>query len=155
MSASDRALAARHSAEGVGRTSLWLAITGLVLPILLAIVVSVVLTLANAYETYLRNGGAYYGLCVLLFVVLELAALVCGLVGWRSSSGKAGVILSGISLVLTVGVFVLGAGFWMVARAPRSPAAQEQPAREWEQERVQPAPEPGAPKAPDPAPPPR
>jgi hypothetical protein len=154
MSVSDRALAARDSAEAVGRTSLWLAVTGLVLPILVAIVVSVVLTLANAYETYLRNGGAYYGLCVLLFVVLELAALVCGLVGWRSGSGKAGVILSGISLVLTVAAVVMAMGFWLVARdAPHAPGAHEHPAHEWEQERAQPAPEPGAAKAPDPAPP--
>jgi cytochrome c biogenesis factor len=161
MSVSERAPAATGGAESVGRTSLWLAITGLVLPILVAITVAVVLTLANASEHARHDGGPYYLLCFLLFVVLELAALVCGIVGLRSGAGKAGLILSSISLGLTVIGVVLSMGFFMVARVAPSPAAREnampeaaQPEQKLEMP-VQPVPEQRPEPAPEPARPPR
>ena len=54
----------------------------------------------------LREPGTYYGLCLLLGGVLELAALGCGLGARRTVAGKTGLFLSLASLVLLV--LVLG-----------------------------------------------
>jgi hypothetical protein len=63
----------------VGKASLWCAILGGVLPVRLAILVP-----ANAL------------LCGVLFVILELIALGCGIVARRTATGKAGLVISGI-----------------------------------------------------------
>jgi hypothetical protein len=50
----------------------------------------------------LREPGTYYGLCLLLGGVLELAALGCGLGARRTAAGKTGLFLSLASLLLLV-----------------------------------------------------
>lgn len=45
-----------------------------------------------------------YNLCLLIFIGLELIALVCGLAGWRCPYGKAG---AGIALLLLLGALTL------------------------------------------------
>jgi hypothetical protein len=101
----------------VGRASLWTSISGLVLPIVLAIGISVVLTISDKGN---RDDGRYYLLCGLLFVVLELIALVCGIVGWRTTSGQVGFFLS----LLSLGLIVVGMGFWVIVSSqPRQAPA--------------------------------
>ena len=46
--------------------------------------------------------SGYFILCAALMVVLQLVALVCGIVGWRTASGKAGIAISIVSLALVV-----------------------------------------------------
>jgi hypothetical protein len=50
----------------------------------------------------LREPGTYYGLCLLLGGVLELAALGCGLGARRTAAGKTGLFISLASLLLLV-----------------------------------------------------
>jgi hypothetical protein len=50
----------------------------------------------------LNLSDGYLMLCGMLGIVLEVVALGCGIVGRRSASGKAGLIISPISLVLYV-----------------------------------------------------
>ena len=87
--------------ERLGRISLWTSILGLVLPVLLAMVFAVLLE-----RNILREAGTYYGLCLLLGAVLELAALGCGLGARRTAAAKTGLVLSLASLLLLV--LVLG-----------------------------------------------
>jgi predicted Ser/Thr protein kinase len=78
----------------IGLISLWTSLAGLVLPIVLAMLGSL---LANA----LHPSDGYFLLCGALGVVLELAALGCGLAGIRSTPGKAGLSISLLALVLS------------------------------------------------------
>ena len=87
--------------ERLGGISLWTCLVGLVLPVLLAMVFAVLLE-----RNILREAGTYYGLCLLLGGVLELAALGCGLGGRRTAAGKTGLFISIASLLLLV--LVLG-----------------------------------------------
>jgi hypothetical protein len=50
----------------------------------------------------LREPGTYYGLCLLLGGVIELAALGCGLSARRTAAGKTGLFISLASLLLVV-----------------------------------------------------
>ena len=85
--------------DGVGRSSLWMSLAGLTLPLVLAILATVFI--ADSQEGHQRRQLAYI-LCALLFVVFEIAAFVCGIIGRRTGPGKAGLSISCISLVLTV-----------------------------------------------------
>ena len=87
--------------ERLGHISLWTSIVGLVLPVLLAMVFAVLLE-----QNILREPGTYYGLCLLLGGVLELAAVGCGLGARRTVAGMTGLFLSLASLLLLV--LVLG-----------------------------------------------
>jgi hypothetical protein len=69
-----------------------------------------------------REPGTYYGLCLLLGGVLELAALGIGLGARRTAAGKSGLFISLASLVLLV--LVLAFTMPRVQMAP----VQEQPA---------------------------
>jgi hypothetical protein len=51
--------------------------------------------------------SALIGSCVVLFVVAQLLAIVTGLVAWRTSMGKTGIILSGTIASLVGVVFLL------------------------------------------------
>ena len=82
-----------NNASFLGRISLWTAIGGLVLPILLALIGSLLASVVHPSE-------AYFMLCFALLLVLELAAFGCGIVGRRTTSGKAGLAVSVISLTL-------------------------------------------------------
>jgi len=83
--------------ERLGRISLWTSLVGLVLPVLLAMVFAVLLE-----RNILREAGTYYGLCLLLGGVVELAALGCGLGARRTAAGKTGLFISLASLLLVV-----------------------------------------------------
>jgi tRNA A-37 threonylcarbamoyl transferase component Bud32 len=114
------AAAAPVPRRGLGILSLIAAIAGLVLPVLLAL-----------------SGGLLLGLlCVgmklvvlaslLLFAALELVALGCGIAARRTGAGKAGLIVSAISLSLPIVVIPVVWGAWSVRAAP----AQEFRSRE-------------------------
>jgi FtsH-binding integral membrane protein len=74
--------------EKVAWLGLWLAITGLVLPVFVAIVCALVSD---------KEVGM---LCLLLFVALEVAALGCAIATRRQQPGKAALAISVISLLL-------------------------------------------------------
>jgi hypothetical protein len=93
--------------DSVGRASLWTAIVGIILPIALAILISV------AVESSKRRDTAY-GLCAVLFVVAELIALVCGFVGRRTKAGKTGLAIALGSL----GLILVGALSWFLYSSP-------------------------------------
>jgi hypothetical protein len=76
-----------------GKQSFCLAIAGLALPIVLALPLTVVEWLTGTEITYV--------VCGLLFLSLETAAVVTGIIGRKSAYGKAGLALSVGLLVLT------------------------------------------------------
>jgi predicted Ser/Thr protein kinase len=82
-------------ANPMGHLALWAAIAGLVLPIVLVLGIGL---LADVLKLNLSDG--YLMLCGMLGIVLEVVALGGGIVGRRSASGKAALIISIISLVL-------------------------------------------------------
>jgi hypothetical protein len=85
--------------DGVGRSSLWMSLAGLILPLVLAILATVFIS--GSQEGRQRRELAYF-LSAFLFAVLELAAFVCGILGRRSGPGKAGLVISSISLIVVV-----------------------------------------------------
>jgi len=81
------------SKTNIGKMSLVLAIGGVAAAIGLWLVMAVVESLTDFDPPYM--------LCFLLFVALEIAALVTGIISRRSASGKAGLTISAILLILT------------------------------------------------------
>ena len=81
-----------NSKSNIGKLSLILAIVGAVLPILIAVVLMIVESFTGFMPPYI--------LCLFLSMALEIAALVTGIIGRRNACGKAGLIISAISLVL-------------------------------------------------------
>jgi hypothetical protein len=79
----------------LGPISLLSAIAGLVLPIMLVLIIGL---LDSALK--LNVSAAYLVLCGMLGAGLELVGLGCGVVARRTASGKAGLIISIISVVL-------------------------------------------------------
>ncbi len=89
--------------ERTGQISLWLAIAGVVVPVLLAMVFHIL-----AQRAVLPDEEGLFFLCGLLFAGLEIAALATGIVGRRTPSGKAGLIISACTLglaLVTIGLF--------------------------------------------------
>ena len=82
-----------NSKSNIGTMSLVLAIGGTVLSIAVALLLALIESLTNFMPPYT--------LCFVLFVALEIAALVTGIIGWRSACGKAGLIISAILLLLS------------------------------------------------------
>lgn len=82
-----------NSKSNIGTMSLVLAIGGTVLSIAVALLLALIESLTNFMPPYT--------LCFVLFVALEIAALVTGIIGWRSPCGKAGLIISAILLLLS------------------------------------------------------
>jgi len=82
-----------NSKINIGKISLILAIGGAVLSIAVALLLALIESLTNFMPPYT--------LCFVLFVALEIAALVTGIIGWRSPCGKAGLIISAILLLLS------------------------------------------------------
>ena len=110
--------------ESVGRASLWTSVAGLVLPLSLAILAAVFI--ADTPEGRSRRETAYI-LSAFLFGILELAALVCGIIGRHTRSGKAGLMISGIILVLILVLIPILGFFWFFlgsSPAPQNPPAQ-------------------------------
>jgi formylglycine-generating enzyme required for sulfatase activity/predicted Ser/Thr protein kinase len=90
----------------IGRISLWMAVSGLIVPTLLALI------RAEPANSMLPPKN-YFLLCLALLFVSELAAFICGIVGRRTASGKAGIAVSAISLVLA-GLLVMSIDRWIV-----------------------------------------
>ncbi len=82
-----------ESRNEIGKISLWAAIGGVVGPGALALLFILLDALTAASMSI--------SLCVLLFVGLEVVALVTGIVGWSSPYGKAGLGASIILLAMT------------------------------------------------------
>ncbi len=78
--------------SGIGQISLWTAMAGVVLPVLLALGALLVAP-SQRLSDFFVLGGVLGGL-------LELVALVCGIVAWRTGSGKAGTLIASVSLLL-------------------------------------------------------
>lgn len=76
----------------IGAVSLWASILGIIVPILVAFLVRLFVKV---------NDEPYYILCCLLFVGAELIALVTGIIGRKSPSGKAGMGISLVCIILT------------------------------------------------------
>jgi hypothetical protein len=93
----------------LGKISLWTAIGGIVVPVVLAAVVLVVVLFLTpqrerAGPQYAGEGLVALALCGILLVILELVALVCGIVARHTTTGKVGVTISVVSLTLAVGM---------------------------------------------------
>ena len=90
------------SKNGIGKLSLCMAIAGVVATVLLAVVMVLLEKLTGTYmpET----------LCMVLFVSLEIIALVTGIMGWKSVYGKAGLASSVVLLVIAAVLFPVPRG---------------------------------------------
>lgn len=78
--------------SGIGRISLGSAAAGVLLPVLLALGAQLVGPAQRLSD--------FFTLCFVLGIVLELVALACGIVARRTGSGKAGILIAGLSLML-------------------------------------------------------
>ena len=87
------------SSEMLGRISLWTSITGIVLPVILALAFLGLAGLTDR-KVSTKDEEIYFILCVVLSGVLELTSLVCGIVARRTTTGKVGMAISGSSLTL-------------------------------------------------------
>ena len=101
----------QHPDTIVGVISLSACIAGIVLPILLRV-------LADAKVIQLQGAIPFVPLCFLLFVLLEVAALVCGILARRTTGGKAGAALSAVFLLSTFALSLV----WAVASPSAEPA---------------------------------
>ncbi len=96
-----------------GKESLWLAIAGLALPIVLALPLTLLERLTGTQLTYV--------VCGLLFLGLETAAVITGIIGRKSAYGKAGLALSVAFLVLTAFVAPMMGRYRPVRELGRTP----------------------------------
>jgi hypothetical protein len=76
--------------EKLGKIGLWLAILGMILPILIVLLCHIVFEKDVSF------------LVALLFLACEVSALGCGIASRQSGPGRAAVIVSAVSLVLSV-----------------------------------------------------
>jgi len=86
---------------GIGKISLWSAIVGIVLPVVLGMIIYFFRDTLKVDEVFL------FVMCWLLGTVLELVALGCGIAARRTAAGKAGIIISVISLILSVLIYLV------------------------------------------------
>ncbi len=108
--------AAPHPRRGLGILSLIAAIAGLALPVLLALGGGLLLGLLGVGMKLVVLAS------LLLFAALELVALGCGIAARRTGAGKAGLIISAISLSLPIVVIPV---VWWGASSVRTAPAQE------------------------------
>lgn len=76
--------------------SLWSAIGGFVIPVVFAIIFAILI------DSGVLHGDGLLWLCAFLFVGLQIVALVTGIMGRHTQSGKAGLILSAIGIFVAV-----------------------------------------------------
>jgi hypothetical protein len=81
----------------LAKASLWTAIAGLVFPVGLAVLV---ITSDQHRLDMERLGEWPYALCGVLFVILELVALGCGLAARCTATGRVGLGLSALAWCL-------------------------------------------------------
>jgi hypothetical protein len=107
--------------QKVGSIGLWLAIGGMVLPILIAIL------------CYMAFDEDVTFLCALLFVACEVAALGCGIAsGKEDRSGRAALVISAVSLVLSVLLLGFLTPVRFTSSGPNGPSSESIPVRETE-----------------------
>ena len=99
-----------NSPSPIGRISLWTAVAGLVLPAVLGLIGNLLF----------RPSKTFFVLNCALWIGLELVALVCGIVARRTTTGKAGLIVSVNSLAFFVVVLLL---LFRAMQNPVAPAA--------------------------------
>jgi hypothetical protein len=104
--------------SALGKASLWTAIIGIVLPASLAVLVAVFLT----RPVLGQDPGIAYALCGVIFVILQLVALGCGIAARRTPTGRAGMVISAILLVLGVGLAAFKLGVSVSSKQPNAPA---------------------------------
>ncbi|HEV56597.1 MAG TPA: hypothetical protein ENN87_03760 [Phycisphaerales bacterium] len=92
-----------------GKQSLCLAIAGLILPLVLALPLAVVEWLIGTQITYV--------VCGVLFLSLETAAVITGIIGRNSAYGKAGLALS-VGLLVLAGLAAPTMGRYTPVREP-------------------------------------
>jgi hypothetical protein len=89
-----------------GKVSLWTATLGIIVPVSLAVLVLVVVLYLTPQSrmgpVYANEGVAALAGCGVLFVILELVALVCGTAGRHTAPGKAGLLISSVLLFLVL-----------------------------------------------------
>jgi hypothetical protein len=51
-----------------------------------------------------QDPGPAYGICGILFVIFELITLGCGIAARRTATGRAGLVISSVLLLLGVGL---------------------------------------------------
>jgi hypothetical protein len=105
----EQALTVEGQDQKVGWIGLWLAIGGMVLPILIAILCDMVF---DEDVTFL---------CALLFLACEVAALGCGIASRKGGPGRAALIVSAVSLVLSVLLFMYFAAVSVESTSTPSP----------------------------------
>jgi len=107
--------------QKIGSIGLWLAIGGMVLPILITILCYMVFDKDMTF------------LCALLFVACEVAALGCGIAsGKEDRSGRAALMISAISLFLSVLLYGFLAPARVTSSGPDGPSSDSIPVRETE-----------------------
>tara|TARA_B100000809_G_scaffold179827_1_gene177422 strand:+ start:130 stop:459 length:330 start_codon:yes stop_codon:yes gene_type:complete len=94
--------------EKLGKIGLWLAILGMILPILIALLCQIVFEKDVSF------------LVALLFLACEVSALGCGIASRQSGPGRAAVIVSAVSLVLSVLIY----GFLGVRSVESTPSPE-------------------------------
>ena len=97
----------------VGTISLWASILGILIPILIAFLVRLLVKV---------NDEPYYILCCLLFAGAELIALITGIISRRTPSGKAGMGISLVCIILTA----LAVPYFCVERPVHAPQQSQQ-----------------------------
>ena len=102
----------------IGTISLWASILGIVVPIFIAFLVRIFVD---------ENDEPYYMLCCLLFAGVELVALATGIIGRRSPSGKAGLSISAVCVVVTVLAVLILMPVRRVEHAPVEQTDRSQP----------------------------
>jgi hypothetical protein len=96
----------------LGNASLWSSIVGVVLPGCLAALVAIFLN----NPVLGQDPDPTYGICAILFLILQLVALGCGIAARCTASGKAGLIMSGVLLPLALGLVSFGLFTFSVKR---------------------------------------
>ena len=98
--------------QKVGWIGLWLAIGGMVLLILMPILLGF-----NDATTFL---------CALLFLASEVAALGCGIASRKSGPGRAALIVSAVSLVWAVLIYLMFSLRMMEPTPPPGPIRESE-----------------------------
>jgi hypothetical protein len=103
----------------LGKASLWISISGVVLPVCLAVLVFILADMGSGEEALVIVIYGY-STCVLLLVLLELVAFSCGIAARGTATGKTG-------LVISVGIAVLFLLLGLVAWIRFGSGAREMP----------------------------
>ena len=90
----------------LGKASLWSAIIGVGLPGSLAVLVVIFLKTKE-------EQAVGYAISGLLFGILEMVALGCGIAARRTATGKAGLVISGMILLLVLFLAAFSIRAWL------------------------------------------